>query len=343
MDLRRRAADAYRQRRWRPFLILAGLALFFLVGTELVKARLASWANQQIDTKAPEVVSWVEVFLSSPWFSITIWLFSSLIVIILFLVVFFRVTRLTIVPVNPVPDSEGAPLSYAERRKTIDGLGYLFATGVKYRNGEVVPTESELKSWESDCENHIRPLSISHLHEFRTLDLFRPRVRGPKRIEVIDGKLQVLRRVMREHDPDLQHSTAEARPETDAPRIAVPQLFFRSLNYRLGMSGQADFEGLGIPDGRRVAKVSSIVVATGPILMEQFRLEVAGEELPALRAHTIDTLGETMGASWNFEVPTTIPFGNHMARFLVLGAGQWWSSDPFNMDVTWDLKTSADS
>lgn len=109
MELQRRAKEAYQQRRWRPFLGWVVLIVGLTTLSEIGRDRAAEWANQQIDTKAPEIVSRAEVFLASPWFSVTIWLVVGIVAVVLFLVVLFRVTQLRIEPLGIVTDMATGP------------------------------------------------------------------------------------------------------------------------------------------------------------------------------------------------------------------------------------------
>ena len=220
MDLWRRPKQAFNQRRGWPFLWWGVLAIIVTGAGIIIEDRVAAWVNKQIDIKGPEAITKVEQYLDSLWFEVSLYSFVAFILVAVFLVVLFRVTKTVQVgdgvaldmeleesaealkraelieseaarqsqinraegekqaailiaegerqsnilraegeqqasalraqglqeQAQKFDDARSAPLSYAQRRTTIDGLGESLAIGVKYRNGEIMPTDNELKS-----------------------------------------------------------------------------------------------------------------------------------------------------------------------------------------------------
>ena len=119
---RRRAAQAYQQRRWKPFLVWGAALVVLVVVAALLEDRLSSWANRQIDAAA---IDWFSRFVSSAWFPVAVYLILAAVGILAFLGVLWRITtpRIVASPELPIPESPAVEVYPVTRQRGRFGFG----------------------------------------------------------------------------------------------------------------------------------------------------------------------------------------------------------------------------
>lgn len=123
---KRKIRQALANRQWLLAVVWCMIFVIVITVAELLRERLASWANEQIDLHKAVVMSWWVPFISSPAFSIV--LFG--VIAILWVVAFFFLWK-RLAPVAPLQ-----PIG-TERKHQVQPMGNSQTSGFKARNDAI--------------------------------------------------------------------------------------------------------------------------------------------------------------------------------------------------------------